>query len=57
MKFLLLINRNPNAGMPTAEQFLAHSKWVKQKVQEGVMESPYSYPVTEAGASVSSAAL
>ena len=49
MKFLLLISRNPNAGMPTAEQFLAHSKWVKQKVQEGVMESPYSYPVNGGG--------
>ena len=49
MKFLLLISRNPNAGMPTAEQFVAHSKWVKRKVQEGVMESPYAYPVSGGG--------
>ena len=49
MKFLLLISRNPNAGMPTAEQFLAHKEWVRQKVKEGVMESPYAYPVTGGG--------
>jgi hypothetical protein len=49
MKYLLLISRNPNAPMPSAEQFLAHGKWIKQKVQEGVMEVPYSFAVTGGG--------
>jgi hypothetical protein len=49
VEYLLLISPKPNAPMPSADQFLAHGSWMKQKVQQGVMEVPYSFAVTGGG--------